>query len=184
MLLHLFFRNKARTTPVEGSTSAFQQKGTSFLAGSFQVWIQGPLVDCEIWWLATLGDSESTRSLIAVMQSALGDKTRRNYHPRVREYLQVCTSIDPPLTPLPESSQDTILYYLGALHKKGYVSASSLNVYCSAVTLLGSDRTFISTQQGQCLLRSCVFVLFSYVLFARGDIDTGVHMPTSRLLPK
>ena len=92
----------------------------------------------EEYWLSRLGDSPASRTVIAVMQSALADNTRGNYHPKVLEYLEVCASAVPPLIPVPADA-NTIMHYLGYLKSKGTISSSSVQVYLSAVNKLHTE---------------------------------------------
>ena len=96
----------------------------------------------EQYWLARLGDSTRTRTLIAVMQSSLSDKTRGNYHPKVLEYLEICHSALPePLCPAP-ATEDTVLHYLTALGDKGTIQAHCMGVYMSAVNKFHTEQGF------------------------------------------
>lgn len=96
----------------------------------------------EEYWLGRLGDTPRTRTLIAVMQSSLSDKTRGNYHPKVLEYLEICHSAQPePLCPCP-ASEDTVLHYLTALGDKGTIQAHCMGVYMSAVNKFHTDQGY------------------------------------------
>ena len=95
----------------------------------------------EAYWIGRLGDTPAARAVIAVMERAIGDNTRGNYHPKSLEYLQVCASASPPLVPVP-ADPNTIMHYLGYIKAKGTISAASVGVYLSSVNKLHTESGF------------------------------------------